>query len=250
MTTRPKGDLSEWMETYRQRASLDPLRAVLDPRDPDNRRNEYLDAVERIHIARLLRPGGWGTAVELGCGVGRLLPLLATGAERVIGLDASADLLRAARTRGMPPAVRLLRGDLREVPLAPGCAGFLLTCQSLIHVVEDQDFALVAAEVRRLVRAGGRAVMMEHLAPGAASERREGIVYRSREDFLRPFVAAGLTVESSAPFRKSPSRLVHWVRQGQLPRALWGIAARVEVSLAERGREPPVYRDHLVVLRG
>ena len=246
---RPKGDISEWMEFYRERAGLDPLRAVLDTRDPDNRRNEYLDAVERFHLARILRAGWGGTAVELGCGVGRLLPLLGTAADRVIGVDASPDLLRAAKARDLGGRVRLVRGDLREVPLASGTVGFLLTSGALIHCVEDEDLELTAVEVRRLLRPGGRAVFVEHLSAGAVSEAREGILYRSQDEFLRPFRTAGLTIESSAPIRKCPSRLVHWVRQGRFPRALWGVAARLEPWLATKGREPPEYRDHVIVLR-
>jgi len=247
---RPKGDISDWMERYRRRASLDPLRAVLNEADDDNRKNAYLDAVERVHLRRLLARVEQGTAVDLGCGAGRLLGLLARRAGRVIGVDASPDLLAAAAGRGLAPSVRLVRGDLREVPLASGCADFLLTCQSLIHVVEDDDLELVAVEVRRLLRPGGRAVLMEHLAPSESTERREGIVFRTPEALLRPFVAAGLRAESSAPFRKSPSRLVHWVQRGRLPQLAWGIGARLEPWLAVRGREAPNYRDHLVVLRG
>ncbi len=249
MTAPPRDD-REWGETYRRRAALDPLRAVLDEGDPDNRKNAYVDAVERFHLRRALRGLRPAVAVDLGCGVARLTGLLAARARTTVGIDRSEDLLRAAATRLAPEPPVLVRGDLRAVPVATGAADLVFCCGVLLHMTEDGDLAAAAREVRRLLRAGGTAVLLEHLAPGRETLRRQGVVHRCRDDFLRPFRAAGLLPVSDRAIRKTPSRLVHWVRRGRLPRVLWGLAARLEPVLARRGRAPPDYRDHLIVLRG
>lgn len=248
MTAEPSGTV-DWGEAYRRRAALDPLRAVLDPGDPDNVKNAYVDRLEREHLGRVLGPGPLGTVVDVGAGVGRLTPFLADRAERVLGLDLSEDLLRAARGRGVPAGAGFVRGNVRRLPVRDGAAGVVVSCGVMCHMVEDAWLAEVAGEMRRILRPGGRAVFIEHVNRDPVTERREGIVFRSVADFLRPFEAMGFLVEAAGPLRKSPSRLIHWARKGWLPRPLWGLAARLEPWLATRGRVPPDYRDHLFLLR-
>jgi len=236
------------MEAYRRRASLDPLRAVLDEGDERGIKNAYIDRVERHHVQRALGQKQLAVAVDLGCGVGRLTPLLAARARTVIALDASQALLLAARRHGLPTNARLVRGDLGGIPLRDASADLVFTSNVLIHATEGADLARAAAEITRVLRPGGRAILLEHLAPGGETLRREGIVYRARSDLVSAFVNAGLRLGSEAAIRKSPSRLLHWAIKGSLPRWLWGLAARLEPRLAYRGAVGPVYRDHIVVL--
>ena len=246
----PPGNQREWMEVYRRRAALDPLRAVLDEGDPDNRKNAYVNAVEHYHVARALRGLRPAIAVDLGCGIGRFSGLLAARAAVVVGIDASEDLLRAAVRRFPSGKVRFARGDLRDLPLRTGTADLAFCCQVLLHLTEEADLSATAREVRRVLRPGGTALLLEHLAPGDESLRREGVLHRCPREFLAPFLATGLRPDLNRAIRKTPSRLVHWVRRRRLPRVLWGLAARFEPFFAGIGREPPLYREHLVRLRG
>ena len=245
--TAAHGDRSEVERKYEARAGLDPLRAVLDAGDPDNRKNEFVNYLEQRLLARVLGFGRESVAVDLGCGVGRFFGLLAARSDRVVGVDATQALLRAAKERPLPAFVSLARGTATSIPLRDGAASVVLCVGVLIHAVEDEALARVASEVARVLRPGGRFVAIEHISPGA-SERREDIVYRSLGDFRRPFVDAGLRVVSERPVRKVPSRVIHWVRTGRLPRFLWGLGALLEPRLATMGREPPAYRDHLFVM--
>lgn len=237
----------EWMDAYRRRAALDPLRAVLDEGDEKGIKNAWVDFVERRVLRRVLKEKPYRVAVDLGCGVGRLTGLLAEGGARVAALDASEALLGAARRRGFPSGARPVRADLRVVPLRDGAADLVVSCNVLIHMVADEDLRAAAREVARILRPWGRALILEHLSPSGATARREGIVFRSLEDLAGAFESAGLRLDSVRPVRKSPSRILHWVLRGRVPRALWGAAADLEARMVRRGRVLPDYRDHLLV---
>jgi SAM-dependent methyltransferase len=233
---------------YEARASLDPLRAVLDAGDPDNRKNAFVDFLEKRALEGVLGRRRIGTAVDLGCGVGRFFPLLSSRAGAVVGVDATEALLRAVPRGGEAGRARLVRGSAVAIPLRDASADLVFCSSVLIHVTDERDLASVAAEVRRVLRPGGRFVAIEHITPRPGSERREGIVYRSLSALEDAFLRERFTVLRDRPIRKVPSRVVHWVRHGRLPRALWPIGALLESALALRGREPPSYRDHLFVM--
>ncbi|HEY0813148.1 MAG TPA: methyltransferase domain-containing protein [Pseudonocardia sp.] len=96
------------------------------------------------------RPGA--VLVDLGCGAGLLAPHLAGKGYRHIGVDVTASALRVAATHG----VTAVRGDIRAVPLADGCADVVTAGEILEHVAEH---AAAVAEACRLLRPGGLLVI-------------------------------------------------------------------------------------------
>jgi ubiquinone/menaquinone biosynthesis C-methylase UbiE len=111
-----------------------------------------------------LRPGQ--TVLDLGCGPATDLPALAeavtaNGAATgtVIGVDNSPEMAAHARARTAElPTVTVVMGDIHAIPLPSARADRARTDRLLQHV-EDPPRAL--AEVRRVLRPGGRLVMAE-----------------------------------------------------------------------------------------
>jgi ubiquinone/menaquinone biosynthesis C-methylase UbiE len=71
---------------------------------------------ETLGLARWRRwlvAGARGRTLDLGCGTGRNLPLVAPGVG-VVGLDPSREVLRRARRRA--PAVSLVQGSAEALP--------------------------------------------------------------------------------------------------------------------------------------
>ncbi len=106
------------------------------------------------------------TVVDLGCGTGVNLPLLARAVGtrgRVVGIDLSPGMLAQAQRRihrGHLTQVTLSRGDIRDVQLPAGTAGVLATA-SLEMVPEYDDVidnlsAQLAPTQGRLVVGGFR----------------------------------------------------------------------------------------------
>lgn len=94
--------------------------------------------------------------LDLGCGDGRHLELLADDGQPAIGLDLSPHLLEAARARFQDKATPLLRGDMKSLPLADGSvAGVLSLFTAFGYFGPLENNAGVVFEVHRVLRPGG-----------------------------------------------------------------------------------------------
>lgn len=122
---------------------------------------------ERLGLGRWRRwlvAGASGRVLDLGCGTGRNLPLYPAGA-RVVGLDPSPAALRRARRRA--PGVPLVQARAEALPFR---ASTFDTVVSGLVLCSVADPARSLAEVRRVLRPGGRLRALEHVR--AASPRK------------------------------------------------------------------------------
>ena len=96
---------------------------------------------------------------DLGCGTGDLTARLARQVRRVIGVDRSAAMLRAARRRveGLD-GVELHRADLETLPVEAGRCDAALLVLALSYVPEPGP---VLAEAARVLRPGGVLVVID-----------------------------------------------------------------------------------------
>lgn len=124
----------------------------------------------------------WGGPIlELGCGTGRVLAVLAAAGHRVVGVDCSEAMLRAAQERlarqGLLPRAHLVPGDMRRLALEERFAWAFCAMNSLMHLtsLDDQLAALEAA--RRHLRPGGHLVLdLANPDPGWLLEPGERVV--------------------------------------------------------------------------
>ena len=119
----------------------------LDPRGPD--------VVYEVAAGLGLLPGA--RALDVGCGEGRDVVALADRFGWVVaGVDPVRRNLEVARERA--PGARLAVGDVRILPVPDGAVD-LVWCREVLSLVPD--LARAFAEVRRILRPGGRAVVVQ-----------------------------------------------------------------------------------------
>lgn len=94
-----------------------------------------------------------GRVLEVGCGTGHWLRVVADADVRVAGLDPSANMLQCARTRA--PAGALIRAVAERLPCRDAVFERLY-CINALHHFDDQPGFI--AEARRVLTAGGRLV--------------------------------------------------------------------------------------------
>jgi len=107
------------------------------------------------HCARMAEqlPAGARRVLDLGCGPGNSAVHLGPGA---IGGDHSLAMLRLARRRA--PQLPLVSLDASRLPLRDGALD-AVTFHSVLYLLPDQPGTL--REVQRVLRPGGRAVLLE-----------------------------------------------------------------------------------------
>lgn len=124
---------------------------------------------------RLLRSLS-GVVLEIGAGLGRNTGAVPVGASW-IGLEPDARrharLARLVEARGS--RFRALRASAEQVPLADATVDSVLSVVTLCSVT---DPVRALAEVRRVLRPGGRLLFAEHVAarPGSWSHRAQRLV--------------------------------------------------------------------------
>jgi len=117
-----------------------------------------------------LLPDHWVVA-DLGCGTGPVAALLAQSVRRVIGVDQSAAMLKAARKRtaGLDN-VELHRSDLEALPLPSQQCDAALMLLVLGYVTQP---AQALSEALRILRPGGRVVIVDLIRHDREEFRRQ-----------------------------------------------------------------------------
>jgi SAM-dependent methyltransferase len=141
----------------------DSLTDLHEQLDGDGR--HFIDRASRSRAVAELRrhaPGPAPTLLEVGCSSGHLLGDLVAAfpGSRVIGADAVPGPL--ARLAGTLP-VPLLCFDLVRCPLPDACVDAVVLLNVLEHIADD---AAALAQVRRVLRPGGVAVLEVPAGPG------------------------------------------------------------------------------------
>lgn len=131
---------------------------------------------------RLLSVEEGERVLEVGYGTGHSLVNLAAAGGRVTGIDVSEGMLAVARERvadaGLADRVRLLLGDARSMPFRGGRfdAAF---ASFTVELFEGDDLRLALAELRRVLRPGGRVVVVSLFDGGGLPLRIYKWVHRS-----------------------------------------------------------------------
>jgi len=186
----------------------------------DQIRSHYVDDAEvEAAIRSLVGVAPVETVIDLGTGSGRMLSLLAPGAQYAIGLDLSQQMLNIARARTREAGlsgIDFRHGDILATRLNGGSAD-LVVIHQVLHFLADPGQAL--KEAARLLRPGGRLLIVD-FAPHRLEvmrdeyqHRRLGIGDDDMEHWRR---AAGLEPEQSLslPPHQEPGLTVRiWLMQ-------------------------------------
>jgi SAM-dependent methyltransferase len=152
-------------------------------------------ALVELTVARPL-----GDLLDIGCGQGRILKLLASRAHRAVGVDIDSDARRLARAELLlagTPNTTLRQGDMVSLPFDDAEFDTVI----LDDVLGDAKQPGVAIlEASRLVRSGGQVLLLAAV--------RGADIAELRHEFAAWAAAADLRL---APARAVPSKNPEWL---------------------------------------
>ncbi len=159
------------------RADLAGFQALMERRRRESR--SYFDRVaaafgEQVLPGRtweglsrgLLRLAPRAKYVDLGIGDGMLTLMLAEVAESVTAVDLSPEMLRQLDTRARAKSIsniETVEADIEALPMEDGLFDVAVLSQALHHA---SDPALCLAEARRVLKPGGKLLLLDLLAHG------------------------------------------------------------------------------------
>jgi ArsR family transcriptional regulator len=141
-----------------------------------------------------------GDLLDVGCGRGAILKLLASRANRAVGVDIDANARQLARAELMlagVPNCSLRKGDMYRLPFADGEFNTIIIDDVL---VDARKPVRALEEARRLLRPGGRLFVLESVVQRTSREVQDLLAEWSR--------LAGLRL---APARVVPVKRPAWL---------------------------------------
>lgn len=173
---------------------------------------------ERVNaVASLGQDAGWrrvaiaaaavqpaDVILDVCCGTGDMVRLFASAPERpsrVIGLDFAAGMLRAGGYSDVPQhaaPIHLLRGDAQRLPLRTASVD-VVSCAFGVRNFQQLDRGL--AEMHRVLRPGGRAVILEFAPPSNPIVR---LGYRLYTERLLPLIGRWISRDRVGAYKYLP----------------------------------------------
>ncbi len=207
--------------------------------------NVLLD-IEQPIVREILADLPVGTALDAACGTGRHTSYLAALGHRVVGVDASAEMLAVARAK--VPDGEFHRGDLHHLPVPDRHVDVLVCALALEHVA---DLRPVFAEFARVLRPGGHLVTSDsnHDWPIVQALPDGGFGYlphynHRASDYLAAALPLGLQVRSCAePCLPGPmidSAVPRPDRPVEHPADIWSLHAWCPAATNAFYRDTPV----------
>ena len=159
----------------------------------DKLRDELFGADFAFRALAGLLDDEW-TVADLGCGTGAMASILAPHVKQVIGVDASEEMLDAAKARNAGASnIEWRKGTLEALPVFPESVD-AATLMLVLHHLPSPAVAL--AEAGRIVKPGGRVLIVD-MAPHEKEEYRQqmGHVWLgfSEEQVTKMLITAGFT---------------------------------------------------------
>jgi demethylmenaquinone methyltransferase/2-methoxy-6-polyprenyl-1,4-benzoquinol methylase len=155
--------------------------------------------------------------LDICCGTGDMIRTCAAQApppKLIIGIDFASRMLAYGRYEDLETAIQLVRADGLHLPLADETADVVICA---FGVRNFQDLAAGLREMHRVLRPGGRVVILEFALPENALLRWG---YRTYCERLLPRLATLLSRDETGAYRYLPSSIRTFERRGAMAERL------------------------------
>lgn len=156
---------AEIVEEWRRRSARTGLAKVMRASQPVALAAGVTEETRRLVAGHLRAVSGLlgrpvRSALEIGCGIGRLTPTIAADAGHVLALDLTDEMIAEARTACADlPNVEFLQRPVQRLPVGPRRMDVAVCVWVLMHVLDDH---LLAAACRGIARSARYLTLVEY----------------------------------------------------------------------------------------
>lgn len=226
--------------TYWDQLAKHGAHAVLDPNDSRGFKNDYIHAMRSVPVLEHANQQHGLIALDLGCGSGMLTQLIRTVSVSAIGADISMDMLTLARSNTSAPLVQI---SGVELPFRDDSIGSVLTYGVLVYLTHDHDLRRLLGAVSRVVKPGGRVLLIEQTARRRRVSRDGQKRIRSVDAYVDAIESAGMQIKTIKTIRGGHFPILYLIRVGLVPRRWWRQVSRWDGWYARSPLSVFDYRD-------
>jgi SAM-dependent methyltransferase len=149
------------------RAAVDvQFNSVISPGDRSGLKTEYVDQVDRRLIAPELELLSLGAKVlDFGCGAGRIAQWSLFDRLEYFGVDQSEKMIElATRYSAGKPKRQFFRYDGQHLPFESRVFDCVIAIWVLQHILDDDRLRAVGRELDRVLKPGGKIILIEQLS--------------------------------------------------------------------------------------
>ncbi|MDS4032263.1 MAG: methyltransferase domain-containing protein [Candidatus Contendobacter sp.] len=205
---------------------------ILDPKDRQGWKSKYITLLQERALRRHIPKGQGKLAVDLGCGFGRLTPLLAECGWQAVGIDPSPELLVYANQHYPGPEYRV--GGLPNLPIEPATISLLLV-QNVLRALKMMNRLELVNGVGRYLAEGARVVLVENLRVGHPAYLPEALIIEMMQQ-------EGLRLVQRVPLRAARWWMIYLIRYGLIPESLYERIAEWELDRMAKRKDSPSWQ--------
>jgi demethylmenaquinone methyltransferase/2-methoxy-6-polyprenyl-1,4-benzoquinol methylase len=176
-----------------------------------------MDARWRRRTIRAAELAGGETVLDICCGTGDLVRGFAAykpSPGAVIGVDFAANMLASGQYDGPAAPIQLIRADGLHLPIADASVD-VTSCAFGVRNFQDLDAGL--REMHRVLKPGGRTLILEFTLPASRLLRWAYMLYAGR---IMPWFASAIARDSSGAYRYLPRSIATFAPTEQITRKL------------------------------
>ncbi len=228
---------------WSNRARRGFLASGIDPADRKGHKNHYIDLLQKIALEEVLELKGDEVVLDFGCGSGRFSYWIAPKVKKVIGLEATPEMIQLAEKNRRANNVDLMLYDGMHFR---GLSYFfdIILSVWVLQYMEGEKLKKTISELTKYLKKGGKFYLIEQVSDNPKVGRPKV------EEYLQAFKESKLEHLEYYPIRNGRWWMLYLIRYGFIPKNWFPEIAHHELlkRRGERGRIR-VYKDFLFLLK-